>query len=124
MIARQTGSSLEMPQNLVVTVSQKRNIFPANPAVKMTPLVCFVRWPVDEHFPDFFCSITLLHPEGLYEQNFPEALAVIRLITYFIQFCQQFTRETTCLKLIPNKNLYYSSENSDNMIFFCTHGTA
>ena len=80
LIARERTSSLEMPQNLMVPVSQDRNIFPANRAVKITHLICCVSWPSDEEFSEFARPMNLLKPDCLFGQIFPAAPAVVRLI--------------------------------------------
>ena len=59
LIALKMTTSLVMPQNLVVAVRQNQDIYPANPAVKLTRFNCCICWPSDELFPKFFRPITL-----------------------------------------------------------------
>ena len=81
LIARKLFAALEVPQNLVMTMSQHRNVLATNSAVKMTGFCHYICGPSHKESPNFTRSPSSLHLVHLLGTKSPPWLTSITLVT-------------------------------------------
>ena len=81
LIARKVLAALKVPQNLVLAMSQHRNVLATNSAVKMTGLCRCICRPSHKESPNVTTSPSSLHLISLPRTQSPPRLASITFIT-------------------------------------------